>query len=227
MNFNDILERYRILLLEVDAWFNRCIAAFPGEIQCVQGCSDCCHSLFDITLVDAIVLKNGFDTLTKDVRRLVTVKAESRLEGLQRLWPELATPYLLNHRPEDEWKQLMPDDDEEPCVLLGDDGRCLVYNHRPMTCRLHGLPLIDPDGEIMHDEWCTMNFPDVDPLQIEELREDFTRIFREEVKIFRELERLLLHKGFKELDTFIPLALLVDYLKFDWEGWVKSVNRER
>jgi hypothetical protein len=56
-----------------------------------------------------------------------------------------------------------------------------------------------------------MNFPDSDPMLIKELRGDFTRIFRKEVAIFRELEKVFINKGFKELDTFIPLALLVDY----------------
>jgi Fe-S-cluster containining protein len=219
MNFNDILEEYSSLLSELDVWFGRCLSKYPTEIQCVKGCNECCRSLFDITLVDAVFLKSGFDKLPDQARRVVTAKAEARLEELRRLWPELSTPYLLNHRPEEDWKELMPDDDETPCVLLGDDGRCLVYEHRPMTCRLHGLPLVDPDGEILHDEWCTMNFPEMDPLQIEDLREDFTRIFRKEVALFRELERLLLNKGIKELDTFIPLALLVDYRDFNWDGF--------
>jgi Fe-S-cluster containining protein len=224
MNFNDILEQYSSLLSEVDKWFDRCLSKYPSEIMCVKGCCECCRSLFDITLVDAVFLKSGFDMLPDGVRNLVAAKAEERLGGLRQLWPELSIPYLLNHRPEDEWKDLMPDDDETPCVLLGDDGRCLVYEHRPMTCRLHGLPLVDPDGEILHDEWCSMNFPEIDPMQIEELREDFTRIFRKEVAIFRELAMLLLNKEIKELDTFIPLALLVDYRGFDWDGWFISVK---
>jgi Fe-S-cluster containining protein len=149
----------------------------------------------------------------------VAIKAKGRLKELRDIWPELSAPYLLNHRPEEEWEALMPDDDETPCVLLGDDGRCLVYAHRPMTCRLHGLPLVDPDGEVLHDEWCTMNFPEADPLQHEKLRADFTGMFKEEVALFRRLEAVLLNKGFRELDTFIPLALLVDYGKTDWNGW--------
>jgi len=219
MDLKSILSKYAILLAQVDDWYNRCQSEYPDEIRCSMGCSECCRSLFDITLVDAIFLKSGFDRLPDHVKEKVILKAETRLKGLKSLWPELTSPYLLNHRPEEEWKELMPDDDETPCVLMGDDGCCLVYQYRPMTCRLHGIPLIDPDGDILHDEWCTLNFTDIDPLQLGDLREDFTGLFRREVKLFRELERLILNKGIMEIDTFIPLALLIDYEKFDWKEW--------
>lgn len=219
-----ILSDYSLLLAQVDSWYSTCQAAFPEDIRCGQGCSDCCRGLFDITLLDAVFIKTGFDRLPEDARRRAALKAERRLAGLKGIWPELSPPYLLNHRPEEEWEELMPDDDETPCVLLGDDGRCLVYAHRPMTCRLHGLPLVDPDGEILHDEWCTMNFTDRSPMELDRLRADFTGIFRREVSLFREFEGVLLNKGIKELDTFIPLALLVDYGSFDWSGFAERFS---
>lgn len=222
-----ILSDYSRLLARIDSWYSSCQAAFPTDIRCSKGCSDCCRSLFDITLLDAVFLKTGFDLLPEDIKSRVTIKAKGRLRGLRKIWPGLSSPYLLNHRPEEDWQELMPEDDETPCVLLGDDGRCLVYAHRPMTCRLHGLPLVDPDGEVQHDEWCTMNFPDADPLQYEKLRADFTGMFKEEVALFRRLETVLLSKGVRELDTFIPLALLVDYLKFDWHGWGERAETDR
>lgn len=214
-----ILSDYSQLLAKIDRWYAGCQVAFPDDIRCRTGCSDCCRGLFDITLLDAVFLKTGFDRLPDEVKSRAIIKAQGRLAELRRIWPELSSPYLLNHRPEEEWEELMPDDDETSCVLLGDDGRCLVYDYRPMTCRLHGLPLVDPDGEVLHDEWCTMNFADDDPLGREELRTDFTGIFKGEVALFRELEGVLLNKGFRELDTFIPLVLLVDYKNFDWGKW--------
>lgn len=222
MKFNVILQEYSNLLSQIDKWFGRCMASFPNDISCTKGCCECCRSLFDITLLDAVFLKSGFDKLPEEIRNRVTERSKGRLQELRLKWPELSLPFLLNHRPEEEWQQLMPDDDETPCVLLGEDGFCLVYDNRPMTCRLHGLPLIDPDGDILHDEWCTLNFPDSDPTLLKELRDDFTLFFKREVSLFRELESQLLNKKIKELDTFIPLALLVDYSGFDWEGWFDS-----
>lgn len=214
-----ILKEYSELLSSVDKWFANCIAQSGERIRCAAGCSECCRGLFDITLLDAALLKKGFDQLDAGTRGQVLERCRSRLFVLQELWPEFDSPYLLNYRPEEEWEILMPDDDETPCPLLGQDGRCLVYEFRPMTCRLHGLPLVDLTGEVLHDEWCTLNFVDNDPLADTALRGEFTNIFRTEVRLFRSLSARLLGREFAELDTFIPTALLIDFQHFDWPGY--------
>jgi Fe-S-cluster containining protein len=214
-----VLEHYGILLEEVSSWFTRCQESFPEDIACSQGCSDCCRGLFDITLLDACYLKSGFDRLPPAVKRRVRSRARVRLLELQGIWPDLTAPYLLNFHPEGEWDALMPDDDETPCVLLGDNGRCLVYDHRPMTCRLHGLPLIDVSGEVMHDEWCTLNFNTRDPLGTEGLHGEFISLFRRELALFREYTGELLGERMNELDTLIPTAVLIDFRRHPWQSW--------
>ncbi|KAF0221718.1 MAG: hypothetical protein FD174_49 [Geobacteraceae bacterium] len=219
------LNSYGRLLAEVDAWFTRCLAAHPQAIACRSGCSECCRGLFDITLLDACYLKSGFNSLPSIVREEVREKVLQRLVGLKELWPDFDRPYLLNYRPEEEWEALMPDDDETPCPLLAEDGRCLVYDHRPMTCRLHGIPLLDVSGELLHDEWCTLNFTGDNPLEMEKLRWEFTRLFKEELLLFRQFTTILFKHPFNELDTFIPTALLIDFDRFDWKEWGEKLAR--
>lgn len=199
------------LLREIDSWFARAMETHPEHISCQSGCSECCRSLFDITMLDAALLSEGFSRLDTATRTSVLQKVNERLEQLKGTWPEYDYPYTLNHRPEDEWQELMPEDDETPCVLLGNDDRCLVYEFRPMTCRLHGLPLIDTSGEIMHDEWCTENFVDLDPLEEKGLAAPFDRIFREEAALGREFTTYIFGTAYDEMDTFIPTALLIDF----------------
>ncbi|GFO63451.1 hypothetical protein GMPD_13700 [Geomonas paludis] len=205
------------MLAQVDDWFARCMTAHPEHIACQGGCSGCCRGTFDITLLDAYYLKRGFDALADEVKERVLVKCRQRLTLMRQQWPELDHPFVLNYRPEEDWELLMPDEDETPCVLLGEDGRCLVYQHRPMTCRLHGIPLVDTEGEVMHDEWCTMNFTAVDPLELPALTAPFDAIFTEEVALFRDFTQKLLGQRVSELDTFIPLALMIDFDRFDWK----------
>ncbi len=205
-----ILSDYRTLLETVDTWFNRCIESSGRHIQCRPGCSKCCRGLFDITLLDAFFLRQGFDQLPAELRQSIQVKARARLAELQRLWPDFAEPYTLNHMPDEKWTE-MPEDDLTPCPLLGDDGRCLVYAYRPMTCRLHGLPNIDCSGESFSDEWCTLNFTGAEPLDMEALRWEFRQTFEAELGLFREFTASLLGAPCNELDTFIPLALLIDF----------------
>lgn len=217
-----ILKRHQELLAQVDAWFTRSMALYPEKISCKSGCSACCRSLFDITLLDACYLKLGFVALSAETREMVLKKVTNRLDLMREQWPEFAHPYVLNHRPEEDWELLMPEEDETPCVLVGQDGRCLVYENRPMTCRLHGIPLVDTDGELMHDDWCTMNFVDEDPVGLAGLSAPFDAMFRQEVALFRDFTGQLLQKRMSELDTFIPTALLIDFDKFDWQGWLRD-----
>lgn len=221
----EVVSKYRELLARVDEWFARSMQAHPEKIACQSGCSACCRSLFDITLLDAYFLKRGFDALPAAAREQVLRKVGDRLQLMREHWPEFDHPYLLNYRHEEEWELLMPDEDETPCVLLGGDGRCLVYDYRPMTCRLHGIPLIDLDGELMHDEWCTMNFTGEDPLELAGLEAPFDEMFRTEVALFREFTGRFLGERISELDTFIPTALLIDFDNFDWAEWLGNFRR--
>lgn len=207
----NILAQYGCLLREVDTWFASAAAAYPEMIRCGKGCSGCCRALFDITLLDALYLQQGFAQLSREVQSQALSRAELRVAGIRAQWPEFTPPYLLNHRSEEEWCELMPEDDEIPCVLLDEHGHCLVYKNRPMTCRLHGLPLIDVGGELMHDEWCTENFQGVDPVELTGLKGEFDRFFREEVRLDRELSLQLFGRVIYELDTVIPAALLIDF----------------
>jgi Fe-S-cluster containining protein len=206
----DILERYAAVLGEVDTWFSRCRERHGEHIACSQGCSACCRGLFDITLLDALFLRQGFGLLPADVQQRVRQKAGARLDGITAQWPAFTAPWILNSIPEAEWDAMMPDEDETPCVLLSDEGQCLVYDHRPMTCRLNGLPFIDTSGEELFDDWCTLNFTDVDPRTLEDMRYPFNDLFAQELYLQQELTRRLLGEAVSEMDTIIPAAVFLD-----------------
>jgi len=129
-----ILDDYRLLLAGIDDWFGHCQAAYLEEIACVKGCSGCCRGLFDITILDAALLKCGFDRLPEDISATLCDEAKKRLNTIQSIWPEFSHPFTLNHRREDEIEALLAADNDTPCVLLDETGRCLLYDYRPMTC---------------------------------------------------------------------------------------------
>ncbi|MFA7405535.1 MAG: YkgJ family cysteine cluster protein [Pelobacteraceae bacterium] len=210
---NELLDRYGALLGEVDTWFQRCLELHPDLIACRTGCSACCRGLFDITLLDASYLKRGFDRLAEPPKTELVEKATRRLELLSRVNPAFEEPWLLNGIPEADWDALMPEEDETPCLLLSDAGECLAYDYRPMTCRLNGIPLIDISGEEMFDEWCTLNFVEVDPRRLADLRFGFAELFTRELLLFHEFARCLTGTARNEVDLFIPAAIVMDYNK--------------
>lgn len=206
----DIVGQYQALLAKVDNWFAQCKAACEEQIRCAAGCSACCRGLFDISLLDAFLLQTGFMRLPAQRQAKIRAQAELRLRQLQADWPELQPPYLLNRLPDELWTE-MPEDDQTPCPLLGEDGACLVYEQRPMICRTHGLPNIDLSGESFSDLYCSLNFSGRDPLKLDNLRWSFRRSFLEEFDLLDRFTRQLLGFPLREADTFIPLALLIDF----------------
>ena len=211
---SSILIRYRELLSEVDAWFVKCSLVSGDQISCERGCSACCRGLFDITLLDAFMLKDSFDMLPEEIKEAVLKKSRRRIGQIRKIWPDFDDPWLLNRYPEEDWDKVMPEEDETPCPLLGEDGSCMVYDGRPMTCRLNGIPLVDNSGEVLFDEWCSLNFTDSHPLEIEGLRFCFNEIFTQEQLLFREFTRQMFGRPFNELDTLIPMAVLIDFGNF-------------
>ncbi|NTV48307.1 MAG: YkgJ family cysteine cluster protein [Geobacteraceae bacterium] len=207
---NVILDSYGALLGEVDAWFRRCLEQHPDMIACCNGCSECCRGLFDITLLDAFYLKLGFDKLSESLKTEILKGASRRLESLSLQNHEFVEPWLLNGIPEDDWDALMPEEDEAPCLLLSEAGECLIYEYRPMTCRLNGIPLIDISGEELFDEWCTLNFTKEDPRQLDNLRFGFTDLFSRELLLFRDFVASLTGSPLNEVDLFIPAAIVMD-----------------
>jgi Fe-S-cluster containining protein len=207
---DDLLQRYGSLLHEVDNWFEGCLKQHAGEIACARSCSACCRGLFDITVLDALYLRAGFDQLPGEVQLAVRRKARTRLDAITARWPVFTSPWILNPIPETEWDAIMPEEDETPCPLLGEGGDCLVYGHRPMTCRLNGIPLIDTSGEELFDEWCTLNFTVTDPGGLTDIRHPFNDLFAQELLLFREMTRRLLGEAISELDTIIPAAVFID-----------------
>jgi Fe-S-cluster containining protein len=210
----DLLVRYRELLAEVDTWFSYCSLVAGDQISCKRGCSACCRGLFDITLLDACLLQDGFKRLSPSKKRSVRISARQKISEIRHHWSDFSDPWLMNSYPEEEWDLVMPEEDEAPCALLGKNGLCLVYDSRPMTCRLNGIPMVDTSGEVLFDEWCSLNFTSVDPLLIKELQFHFNDIFTQEQLLFREFTSLLLGTPFNELDTLIPAAVLIDFDHF-------------
>jgi Fe-S-cluster containining protein len=214
------LHAYRQLLDEVDAWFTSCLKSGGSSLACRGGCSACCRALFDITLLDAWLLREAFAGLAADVQAQVRNRCQPRRSELLDRWPDLHNPYLLNALPEEEWRS-MSEEDPTPCPLLDENGFCLVYMSRPLICRLHGLPNIDVSGEDFDGTVCSLHAGD--PLNLPErvLRWRFREVLTREVDLFRAFAGALTGISWSELDTFIPLALLADYSVVDWHN-VKS-----
>ena len=81
-NLTSSLDSCRRLYDEVDDWFAMCLQAGGASLACRGGCSSCCRGLFDITLLDAWLLKDAVNALPEATRFQVMERSRPRLAEL-------------------------------------------------------------------------------------------------------------------------------------------------
>lgn len=140
-DFSDIFARYEALVAEADQVFAKVKAACPAEVRCEEGCADCCHAPFDVTLVEALYLNKHFnERFPKGDARFELSEAANRSDREH---------YRLKHKAWKAHKSGVPDEEiverfareRIRCALLLENDRCAMYEARPLTCRLYGAPL--------------------------------------------------------------------------------------
>lgn len=171
------------LFHRAEEWFHRGQAAVFGTLPCRQGCTRCCHGPFAITRLDQLEIQHGVQLLPANTQDAIRTRARAQVATMEAAFPRLAQSCDL-----DDWNELTLDDlvtrfGDLPCPALGADGSCLVYTHRPITCRMMGLP-IDTDGLVQGacDVQTFVPIVRISPA----LREEEDRLAAEEARLIAE-----------------------------------------
>ncbi|MCR4665980.1 MAG: YkgJ family cysteine cluster protein [Desulfovibrio sp.] len=135
-----IFSRYEALRQEVDALFQTVTRQFPECVHCQKGCNDCCSALFDLSFVEAMYINKAFEKAFDygKERSDILTRASDVDRKLTRLKRELFK-LEKNGTPEEEIMRKAAEA-RMPCPLLGNEGTCLLYEARPITCRIYGIP---------------------------------------------------------------------------------------
>ena len=99
---------------------------YSKEVRCKKGCTDCCHAVFDVSLIEALYIRQHFDSLDRKQRRAALNIAKKALKS----WNELVTTKADLSLPRIR------------CPLLADSGECVCYKTRPINCRTYGIPTV-------------------------------------------------------------------------------------
>lgn len=140
------MTTYLPLLHQIDAWHAEGRAAHPGTIPCRPGCAACCHGPFDISVADAELIAAAFTALPAEIRASVHARAGAGIERMRHLAPDLSAPWDVSLLGEAAFDAVCDALADEPCPCLDEAGRCLVYQARPLVCRIMGLGLVRPEG---------------------------------------------------------------------------------
>jgi Fe-S-cluster containining protein len=138
-DFEPYFSRYETLQALADEAFRRVAAAHPDEVRCALRCADCCHALFDLTLIEALYIHH------RAMRHIQGKSWEDLLERANQADRELTRIKRQAYREQEAGR------DEEliiaemagkrvRCPLLDRDDTCQLYTQRPITCRVYGIP---------------------------------------------------------------------------------------
>lgn len=139
MNLKTHFVKYEALVQMVDGIFERVKNEFPKEVFCREKCSDCCYAIFDLTLIEALYLNNKFlETFSGKAKNDLIEIADKTDRALVKLKRE-AFKKVQNGTDQLEVVGTMSQE-RVRCPLLGENNLCVMYDHRPITCRVYGIP---------------------------------------------------------------------------------------
>lgn len=140
-DIDEIFAEYEKLVADVDTLFEKVKSTHPKEVKCAVGCCDCCYALFDLSLVEAMYVKRKLGERFPGHQELEELMGRANAADRQtyKFKRELAKK-RQEGVPEDELLR-MAGEKRIRCALLNADYRCDLYEHRPITCRLYGIPL--------------------------------------------------------------------------------------
>lgn len=154
-----------------------------------NGCEDnCCLTRFyHHTLVEYLYIKSGLDALDADV----SANLEARAADVRR-------QMIALEKAGDPVRVMCP---------LNEDGRCILYAHRPMICRLHGIAhsLRRPDGQAQTGPGCDEFDNQCGPSTAAHL--DRTPLYMAMAKLEQQLRRKL---GFNEKIKMTIAEIIID-----------------
>ncbi len=104
-------------------------------IKCERHCSDCCHAVFGLFLIEAAYLKQQFDQLGKEEIKAALLRCNKAERDLRRL-----EKMLQAHENDPNMQAYTMARERIRCPLLDENEDCILYPYRPITCRVYGIP---------------------------------------------------------------------------------------
>ncbi len=141
IDFSSFFYEYEKIARGCEAVFLSLKEKYPQEVTCREGCVDCCYALFDLSFIEALYINHRFNESFSGKNKEVILERADRADR---------EVYRIKRWAFKERQKGVPEDiifeeiarKKVRCPLLGDDNRCLMYEYRPVTCRVYGIPLV-------------------------------------------------------------------------------------
>jgi Fe-S-cluster containining protein len=139
IDFGPFFKRYEVLAKKASQVFEKVTQLHPDCVKCALQCSDCCHALFDLTLIEALYINHHFHEAIKGSRKAALLELASKAD--RQVYRIKKNAYKAQEAGQEE-NQILEGLAAERvrCPLLNGENQCELYDFRPITCRLYGIP---------------------------------------------------------------------------------------
>jgi Fe-S-cluster containining protein len=139
MTLADHIRRYMELTAQADELF-AAVERLHGDLMpCKVGCNDCCSVYFELSLIEAFTISGMF---RQNLPGNVQERCLSRSEMVEPLFHQAGSLMQTMDGAKTENREERAEAAARlkiPCPL-NEDGSCVLYQHRPITCRIYGTP---------------------------------------------------------------------------------------
>src|SRR5210317_1389831 len=132
-------NKYEALVVQADAVFERVKNAYTDCVECEEKCADCCHALFDLTLIEALYVHHKFNDKYQGSEKAELLEKSNRAD--RPIYKIKRKAYKEFQAGKNEGVILAAMALERVrCPLLNEKDLCDLYEYRPITCRFYGVP---------------------------------------------------------------------------------------
>lgn len=132
---NDLFSKYVLETRKADHLFKTIQEKYPLSVKCRIHCCDCCHAVFGVFPIEAAFINYHFNHLERKIRRDVLRRAEKAEADVLRAKDKLKA---FDDKP--QMKVYGLGKQRVRCPLLTEREECVLYEKRPIICRIYGVP---------------------------------------------------------------------------------------
>jgi Fe-S-cluster containining protein len=137
--FKPFFEQYEVLSESVERAFESVKNQFSDCVKCKPFCADCCYAVFDLTFIEALYINERFRNKYNGERLNILLERCNKID--RKLYKLKKSAYKAVESGKEE-KEILHEMAETRirCPMLNDAEMCEIYDFRPLTCKLYGIP---------------------------------------------------------------------------------------
>ncbi len=217
IDFTPFFKQYEEVLATADKVFARVKSEHPECVKCKTTCSDCCNALFDLYLIEALYINDKFNEKFKDGERERLIEKSNIADRTIYKLKRKAYKDLESGKNENEILSKVAEE-RVRCPLLNDDDMCDLYEYRPITCRLYGIPT--SIGGVSHT--CGLSaFAEGKQYPTVNLEKIQNKLYEISVELVKEIKS----RHVKLADVLVPLSMALLTIYDEEYLGVGDINR--